>query len=257
MIEHFSRGSSSADILDVLERDGAVVVDEFLDAARVEGLVSDLQPHLDAVPWCNTGANDVDEFFGLQTKRLHGLVGRSKLVGELTVEPLLLEMCDRFLAPNARDYRLSTGELMALGFGETEQALHRDADSWYHFPPPRPDLLVSANIALTDFTEENGATVVVPGSHKWPRERKPEESEKGQAPMSPGSVLLYSGDVMHAGGANRTGEVRIGLYLGYILSWLRPIENHCITSGIEAIRSTPPRAQRLLDYTEDGWTVIA
>ena len=257
MIEHLSRGSSRTLVLDVLERDGVVVVEGFLAEARVDALVSDLQPHLDAVSWCNTGANDIDEFFGLRTKRLHGLVGLSKHVGELIVEPLLLEMCDRFLSPNAREYRLSTGELMALGLGETEQTLHRDADSWYHFPQPRPDLLVSANIALTDFTEANGATVVVPGSHKWQRDRKPEASEKTQATMSRGSVLLYNGDVMHGGGANHAGELRIGLYLGYILSWLRPIENHCITSGIEALRAAPARVRQLLDYSDDGWTPIA
>ena len=70
MIEHFSRDGSSGEILEVLARDGAVVVDGFLDEARVDALVSDLQPCLDAVPWCNTGANDVDEFFGHRTKRL-------------------------------------------------------------------------------------------------------------------------------------------------------------------------------------------
>ena len=75
--------------------------------------------------------------------------------------------------------------------------------------------------------------------------------------MRRGSVLLYSGDVLHGGGANRTDEIRIGLYVGYILSWLRPIENHLVTSGIDAIRNADPRAQRLLDFTPDGYTVMA
>jgi ectoine hydroxylase-related dioxygenase (phytanoyl-CoA dioxygenase family) len=167
-------------------------------------------------------------------------------------------MCDHFLSPKSRDYRVSTGELMAIGSGEIAQAVHRDADSWYHMPSPRPDLLMSANFALTDFTEDNGATVVVPGSHRWQdRSRQPRESERAKATMPRGSVLLYHGDVIHGGGANQTDETRIGLYLGYILSWLRPIENHYVTSGIDAIKAAPERARLMLDYTEDGFTVIA
>jgi len=241
----------------LLERDGGVIVEEFLTPSQVDALASDFEPHLDAAPWCNTEHGDRDEFFGAHTKRLHGLLARSPAFGELVLDPLLHAMCDRFLAPTCRDYRVSTGELMALGGGQEVQVFHRDADSWYHFPAPRPELLVSANIALTEFTEGNGATVVVPGSHRWPRERAAERKEGVSAAMPRGSALLYAGDVLHGGGANQTEQLRIGLYVGYILSWLRPIENHLITNGEPALRAAPPRARELLGFTEAGWEVIA
>lgn len=146
---------------------------------------------------------------------------------------------------------------MALGPGQERQLLHRDGDSWGFFPKPRPEILASATIALTDFTAKNGATVVVPGSHRWPEDRKPRDDETAQAAMQRGSALLYSGNVIHGGGENRTEEVRVGLYVGYLLSWLRPIENHLITNGTAAVGAAPERAQQLLGYTQSGFEVIA
>ena len=257
MLRTFGRDAQT-EIALALERDGGAIVEGLLDPETVERLNRDFAPHLAREEWCNTDPGESDEFFGLKTKRLHGLLARSPLFAELILDPLLLGLCDRFLKPRCRQYRISTGELMALGRGQVSQQLHRDADSWHYFPSPRPWVLVSANVALTDFTEENGATVLVPGSHRWPADRAlTDEDPRALAVMPAGSALLYSGNVLHGGGANRTDEVRIGLYFGYILSWLRPIENHLITNGEEALRAAPALAQRLLDYTETGWGVFA
>ncbi len=249
--------SAHEQLFAALERDGAVIADGLLESARVDRLVADFTPHLDAVAWGNSDSSGPDEFFGNRTKRLHGLLARSAAFAELLTQPLLLAMCDHFLGPRCDDYRVSTGELMALGRGESNPTLHRDADSWHHFPRPRPEILVSANLALTDFTEHNGATVVVPGSHQWEPERRASKAERGAAVMRRGSALLYSGNVLHGGGANGTEEVRIGLYVGYLLSWLRPIENHLITNGPEAVAGAPERVRRLLDHTPTGWEVLA
>ena len=88
-------------------------------------------------------------------------------------------------------------------------------------------------------------------------ERKPAEEEVVSAVMPRRSALLYSGNVLHGGGANRTDEIRIGLYAGFLLSWLRPIENHLVTNGIETLKTAAPQVQRLLDYSDTGWEVIA
>jgi hypothetical protein len=258
MLETYPRDTAHDKIWEALDRDGAVIVRDFAPPDVAERLASDFAPHIDAAPWCNADAGDQlgESFFGLRTKRFHGLLGLSAAFGEVIVDPLLLAMCDHFLKPRCRDYRVSTSELMVLGRGETDQDLHRDADSWRFFPEPRPEILVSANVALTDFTETNGATVVVAGSHKWPRGRKPTPDERAQAVMPRGSALLYSGNVLHGGGANQTDEIRIGMYVGYVLSWLRPLENHLITNGEAAIQAAPDRAQLLLDYTETGWSVF-
>jgi len=128
---------------------------------------------------------------------------------------------------------------MVLGHGQVAQMLHRDGDSWGHFPAPRPEILVSVNVALTDFTQDNGATVVVPGSHKWAPGREAKTSECTKAVMARGSALLYSGNVIHGGGANNTDDIRIGFYCGLLLSWLRPIENQLITTGAPPYRRCP------------------
>lgn len=217
-----------------------------------------MTPHFEAVDWCNTESTDEvgDEFFGRRTKRLHGLPDRSLRLTDILTHPLLQAMSEHFLKPHGHGVRFSTGELMVLGRGEVEQMLHRDADSWLHYPQPRPELLVSVNVALTDFTENNGATVVVPGSHRWDPERKAQTEEVTQAVMTRGSALVYTGNVLHGGGANRTGEIRIGLYCGLSLSWLQPLENHLITSGVESLRRFPKDVQSLCGLTDQGWDVL-
>ena len=257
-LRRLTRECEHESIWEALNEDGAVVVEGLAEPTLIDRLLADFQPHLDAARWCNTGPAELsNEFFGLRTKRLHGLLARSPAFAELLQCPLLLEMAKTQVGPNTRDLRLSTGELMAIGSGETPQMLHRDADSWLRLPPPRPEILASANVALTRFTEQNGATVVVPGSHRWPRERKAEPEDCASACMPRGAALLYSGEVLHGGDRNDTDEPRIGLYVGYLASWLRPIENHLITNGIDAVRAAPEPVRRLLDFTADGWTPLA
>ena len=255
-LQRFGRTSAQEEIWKALETDGGAIVEGFVPAETVDRLLADFQPHLDAVEWCNTETGDFIEFFGQQTKRLHGLLARSPGFSEIVTDPLLKAMCDHFLKARCHDYRVSTGELMALGPGEKGQMLHRDADSWLYFPQPRPELLVSSNLALTDFTSENGATVVVPGSHLWPAERKYNGEPTAKAIMPRGSALLYTGNVLHGGGTNTTDATRIGMYTGFNLSWLRPLENHLITNGEESLHQAPADVQRLLGMTESGFEAL-
>jgi len=254
----FDATTQIEELVAAVEQDGAAIAKDFLPTDVIDELARDMAPHLEAVDWCNTAPTDKvgDEFFGLRTKRLHGLPGRSSRVADILLHPTFHALSDHFLKPRCRTVHFSTGELMALGRGESDQMLHRDADSWFYYPQPRPEILVSVNVALTDFTADNGATVVVPGSHRWDPDRKAEPEESTQAIMSRGSALLYSGNVLHGGGSNRTDEIRIGLYCGLILSWLRPLENHLITNGIEAVENFPEEIRALCGISEEGWDVI-
>ena len=257
MLERFTVGDPPETIFAALERDGGVVVHDFAAPDLVGALAADYRRALDPEPWGNTDSGLPDEFFGRKTKRLHGLLAHSKHFADVLVHPLASGLCDHVLAPRTREYRLSTGELMAIGPGESRQDLHRDADSWRYFPQPRPEILVSVNLALTDFHEANGATVVVPGSHRWPAERRPTDTDAvAFAEMPRGSALLYTGNVWHGGGANRTEATRVGLYWGYLLSWLAPLEQHWVTNGREAIQAAPEPVQRLLGVSPDGWHVF-
>jgi ectoine hydroxylase-related dioxygenase (phytanoyl-CoA dioxygenase family) len=122
--------------------------------------------------------------------------------------------------------------------------------NWPYFEWPNFEVTVSSMFALSDFSRENGATVVAPGSHLWEDgERLPEPQEVTQAVMSAGSVLLYLGNTMHGAGWNRNeSEWRRGMHISFVLGWLRPEENSNIAVPLEVARKLPQRAQQLLGY---------
>ena len=148
-------------------------------------------------------------------------------------------------------------ELIVLDNGQGNQQLHRDMDSWAFLDRSREEnLLFSANIALCDFTSTNGATIVVPGSHKWPDERQATEVECCLATMKKGSALLYSGDVVHGGGNNDEDASRTGFYIGFIPSWLSPLENQMVSNREGVIERLDERVQHLLNVVPGGFSVI-
>lgn len=243
-----------------LQRDGACIALNLLAPALCDVLSGDFAPHLAAI---HAGADDLgyrEAFYGQHTKRLHGLFSKSPQMAGVLTHPVLMSLVDKQLVQSgiANSVRLSNAELMVLEPGQTQQAFHRDAASWPRAQQQDPqDFLLSANIALTAFTIDNGATCVVPGSHRWPADRQPAAHEVTQAVMPRGSALLYLGNAVHAGGANRSAAARTGLYLGYVASWLRPLENQLVTNQVADVLALPPQARTLLDVSEGGFTVYA
>ncbi len=252
--------SNQEAILGALDQDGACIALDLLSVELCNALLADFSPHLEAL---GVGVDELgyrEAFYGEQTQRLHGLFSKSVSTEAVLVQPLMLALCQKMLVETglARDIRLSNAELMVLHQGQTQQVYHSDAASWQLAQQLESrELLLSANYALTDFTAENGATCVVPGSHRWEAGRTPKSAEVCQAIMPRGSVLLYTGNVLHAGGANTTAEARVGLYLGYMASWLRPLENHLLTNRAEDVLALGDQAQHLLDVTPGGFTVYA
>ncbi|MEM1435988.1 MAG: phytanoyl-CoA dioxygenase family protein [Pseudomonadota bacterium] len=250
----------SKPVLAALARDGACIVRDLLPESLCEQLLHDFEPHLEALNW---GADDLgyrDGFYGTQTKRLHGLFSKSTATAQVLTHPLLLALAETLFVSSgmSRGVRLSNAELMVLNPGQSAQVFHTDAASWPRIQTlENGEILVSANCALTDFTTENGATRVVPGSHRWPSGRAPEPHEVCLATMPRGSALVYSGNVIHSGGDNRSATTRTGLYLGYVASTLRPLENHLVTNRPEDIAALSPAAQELLDQVPGGFTVYA
>ena len=146
---------------------------------------------------------------------------------------------------------MNTGQVMIIGPGEKAQWLHRDADNWpLILGPTAKPVTVSCMFALSEFTAENGATRVVPGSHKWDDfTRKAVDSEVTQAVMPAGSALIYSGTVLHGGGANTTNaEWREGMHLSFLVGWLTPEEAGCIGLPEDIARTLTPLQQQLLGY---------
>jgi ectoine hydroxylase-related dioxygenase (phytanoyl-CoA dioxygenase family) len=120
---------------------------------------------------------------------------------------------------------------------------------WVHLPHPHPEVQVASVIALVDFTADNGATRVVPGSHRWPRDRVAAPEELVPAEMAAGSAIVYLGSTLHGGGANTAADVRRrGMHVSYCLGWLRTEENQYLATPIDVVRTLPRRSQALLGY---------
>ena len=260
-LQHFSSNAPVSDLVDAIARDGGCIIDELFSAEFCNELISDFAPHLSESEWGLDELGYRDNFYGLKTKRLHGLFSKSKKMEGILTHPIFMAIAKTILVDSklASDFRLSNSELMVIGQDQSNQEFHTDGTSWrraQQHEHPR-EILFSTNIALTPFTSTNGATRVVPGSHLWNEYKEPSEEEICLATMSQGSVLLYSGNVIHSGGENIEQEQRIGLYQGYVASWLRPIENHLITNEAADIAELSPEAQTLLDVSPAGYTVYA
>jgi ectoine hydroxylase-related dioxygenase (phytanoyl-CoA dioxygenase family) len=218
--------------------DGYVIVSGLMSAADVRSAAADLGRVLEAIP---TGRN---AFEGLTTQRVYALFAKTRTFDRAAVHPLLLEVLDQVLG----HYQLSAPVGIRIGPGERAQILHRD-DVVYPLPQPGPTVVVNTMWPLDEFTEDNGATRFVPGSHRWEPGRVPTaEDPVLTATMSPGSVMFYLGSLWHGGGANRTERPRLGVILEYAAAWLRPQENHCLAVPRRIVRQLPERLQELLGY---------
>jgi len=227
----------------IIQGDGCLIIPELVNHACIDALMADLQQHLDKRPTCE------DNFLGTRTKRLQALIAKSQGVGELLAHEKLLELMDRVLGPYCDTYTLSSNSLTVIGPDETPQPMHRD-DALYPFThPTERHSHCTAFWALSDFTESNGATRLVPGSHLWDDKREPTEVESVQAIMPKGSVCIFVGAIYHGGSRNvTTNDWRIGMFAGYILGWLRQEQNFYLTVPPKIARTLPEKVARLIGY---------
>lgn len=225
-------------VLADLDRDGYAVVESLLPLDEAVQVRAGLREVLDRTP---TGRND---FEGFSTRRIYALFAKTRAFDALAVHPLLLGVLDRVLGPS---YQLSAPTGIEIGPGEKAQFLHTD-DGIYPLPRPHPEVVLNTMWALDEFTVENGATRVVPGSHRWTDRRPVDPDETVTVTMPPGSVLFILGNLWHGGGENRTDRPRLGVLLEYAAGWLRQQENHVIAVPPEIVRTLEPRLQELLGY---------
>ncbi|MFT5657926.1 MAG: ectoine hydroxylase-related dioxygenase (phytanoyl-CoA dioxygenase family) [Gammaproteobacteria bacterium] len=250
-LQEIHSSAPSGEIFELLERDGAVIIQEAIPESLLGAINLDLDGLVEkTAPGLRHATHDeAVEFYGNSTIRFDGLPGRSLSFLDIMRLPFLIGTADHFLLSNCEDYLLNTGQLIQIGPGQKSQPLHRDDDSWDYIEPPRKLVQIEAMFALSDFTAENGATQVVPGSHNWTLERKPTLPEITRAEMKAGSALLYLGSTLHGGGANLTDdEWRRGMFLGYVVGWLRTEENMFLTVPIDKVHGMPTRIQELLGY---------
>ena len=245
--------ATATDVAAALDADGAVVLEDLLDADVLGRFNAELDPLLDdaALGDQRRFVNDaIAAFFGPETRHVTGVAGKSPVfAAEVLPHPLLLGVCDEVLLPGCADYVLNLAHVLDRGPGGPRQFPHRDEDVWVHLPRPHTEVQLASVIALVDFTEANGATVVAPGSHRWPAERQVTDAELVPAEMSAGSAVVYLGSTVHAGGANTTPDQwRRGMHVSYCAGWLRTEENQYLTTPLDAVRALPRRSQELLGF---------
>jgi len=241
-LQTFDAYVSSDQLADSISDHGYAIVRNVLNKSTISALSDQLAPHLKAA---NLG--DPDPFFGDKTKRFGALLSRCPLTQDLLRHRLILDTADRVLGPYCVQYQVNFTGAMHLTPGETAQTMHRDT-GFYPIQNPAPPLTLATMWAATDFTLENGATRIVPGSHLWNDERQPSDSEIVQAEMTAGSVLIYTGSLIHGGGANQSNSPRSGVALHYSLGWLRQEENQYLAVPMEEVRTYPQDIQRLMGY---------
>jgi ectoine hydroxylase-related dioxygenase (phytanoyl-CoA dioxygenase family) len=154
----------------------------------------------------------------------------------------------RILLPNCADYRLNRGHLMDRGPGSERQIIHRDERVWVHYRDSKPEIQLATILALADFTRDNGATCVVPVSHRREQGREPTEDEIAYAEMPAGSAVIYLGSTLHAGGTNNTDRWRRGVHMSYCLGWLRTEENNLLAVPPGKACHLSKRARELVGY---------
>ena len=136
--------------------------------------------------------------------------------------PISQRICESTLLPNGEfGYQLHVTAALEVGPGARAQILHREEDSFTFFPLPRPNLILASMWAMSDFRDDNGATFLVPGSHKWPEERIATPEETVQAQMSTGSILYWMGGTLHGAAPNSAKDWRYGVILTYSVGWVR------------------------------------
>ncbi len=227
-------------VLSELRRDGYVVLPKLASADQLAAIRRDLAPFLRGRLF---GRND---FEGFRSERVYALLAKAPSVAALVEHPAVLELVDAVLDP---DYLLSANLAINVHPGETAQMLHSD-DGYCRLPRPREPMGLSSIWAVDDFTEDNGATEVIPGSHTWGDE-EPDHSDDRvrQITMPAGSAVVFMGTLLHRGGANRSEGTRLGITPQYCQPWIRQIENMPLAVPPLVASGFSPLVRALLGYS--------
>jgi ectoine hydroxylase-related dioxygenase (phytanoyl-CoA dioxygenase family) len=224
-----------------VQRDGYTVVEDAIEPALIDALEKDLariEREENVVPAENI-------FEGLKTVRIYNLLARGRIYESIPVHGSVLPIVERVLD---RGCLVSSLSSIAIDPGEDAQILHAD-DQLIPLPKPHVPIICNTMWAVTDFTAENGATRVLPGSHR--RDRSPNFGEAVDtlpAEMRRGSVLVFDGSIWHGGGANQSSARRTGVAMNYCSGWMRQQENQQLGIPLDVARGFSDRLRKLCGF---------
>lgn len=248
-VEHLPADTDPEAVAAIVKEHGAVIVDGVASSDLLDSIEAELRPYLEATP------PGPDDFTGFLTRRTGSLIARSPSARQLVMHPLALGTTSNLLA-HATNFQLHLTQAIAIGPGQPAQPIHKDRWAFDFFPfPTGYEVQCNTIWALTDFTEENGATRIVLGSNTADDTQPFTHDDTEPAEMARGSVLFYSGSVNHGGGANETDQVRIGLNITYNLAWLRQEENQYLATPTELAQTLPVELLRLMGYARGAYAL--
>lgn len=227
--------------LAAIEADGYTIVPDAIEADlldRIDATLARLEDELGAVPAENA-------FEGHTTVRIYNLLALDPVFQEVPVHPSVLPVIEGVIG---RGCLVSSLSSIAIDPGEVAQPLHVD-DAVIPLPRPHVPVICNSMWALTDFTEPNGATRVVPGSHRADHQPDPFGAiDTVAAAMPRGSVLIWPGSTWHGGGANTTDRRRTGLAMNYCAGWVRQQENQQLGIPLDVARTFSPELRKLCGF---------
>jgi ectoine hydroxylase-related dioxygenase (phytanoyl-CoA dioxygenase family) len=228
------------DAVEAIRRDGYAVLEGLLS----DGEIAEIKASL--APWLRGELMGRNDFEGLHTERVYALLAKAPTVARIVEHPRTLEIVGQFLRPH---FRLSGCLAIHVHPGETPQGWHSD-DSYVFLPRPRPMVGVSTIWAFDDFTDSNGATEVIPGSHRWGSDEMPapDDPRAVKVIMPAGSVVVFAGTLFHRGGAHHGSGTRLAITPQYCEPWVRQIENMPLAVPPGLARDYSERVQELLGY---------
>jgi len=247
-LKYFEPDVDTADVIAALRSDGGAIIRNQIEPEIADAVLAELR-----APFDKLGKFDESDFNGYDTLRVSSVLEISPTSPELVAHPRVMEVADAILLPFCVNYRIGSLTAIEIRPGESDQVLHVD-DGIYPMRIPGVQFQISAMWALQDYTAENGATRVVPGSHlvpslmRWDAATPGDDQSVVQAVMPKGSVLFYLGTTLHGGGANRTAAPRAGLVNTYALGWLRQEENHYLNVSREVAERQSETIRNLMGY---------
>ena len=247
MIPTFGNTAPVSDVVAALRSSGAAIVTNAATTDLMQVVAAELRSGFD-----ECALEEQSAFDGARTNRFNQVLRASPGAGELVEHDWVVAVADEILLPHCANYTVGSMTAIEILPGEGSQALHRD-DTIYPIDLAGLELQIGVMWAINDFTAENGATRVVPGSHRYLRSwHLPNLGEWLPAEMPSGSALFYLGSTWHGGGPNQSQSHRIGLINTYCLGWLRQESNQYFENPPHVARHFSPPLRALLGYTPHG-----
>jgi ectoine hydroxylase-related dioxygenase (phytanoyl-CoA dioxygenase family) len=251
-LQEVPAGTAPEIVNQIIKQDGGVII-KGLFKEVVDAFNDELNPVVQNWSEGVKGTEWMEEFAGRKTKRVTQLVARSKVFREKMLDnPTMLSYIDTMMLETSDSYWMNAAQVIELQPGEKAQFLHRDMENYpalRQFGPTAPEVMCNCLVALSEYTEEMGATRVLPGSHTWADfEDRGNPDQTIPVVMEKGDALIFSGKLLHGGGANVSNKRRRALALAFCPGWLVPEEAYPFVIPLDIARTLSPRAQQLTGF---------